>query len=67
MQHWEYYAWFLDTSGGAQSILTDLNREGLEGWELVAVTPHESEQSGPVLVATFKRPIAPTSTVPLVA
>jgi hypothetical protein len=67
MQHWEYYAWFLDTGGGAQSILSDLNREGLEGWELVAVTPHESEQSGPVLVATFKRPIVPAAAAPQIA
>ena len=58
---------FLDTGGGAQSILADLNREGLDGWELVAVTPHESEQSGPVLVATFKRPVMPAPTAPQVA
>ena len=56
MQEWEYHVWYVDTSGEAQSIRDDLNRAGGEGWELVAVAPHEVKVSGPVLVAIFKRP-----------
>jgi len=42
MRKWEYHVRFLDTSTDEQSILDDLNHCGREGWELVAVTPHES-------------------------
>ncbi len=54
--NWEYNVLFLDTSGEAQSILDNLNEQGVDGWELVAVVPRESEISGHGLVAMFKRP-----------
>jgi hypothetical protein len=63
MQKWEYHVWYLDTSLEAQSIRDDLERWGQEGWELVAVTPHESSVSGAVLVAMFKRPTQPASPI----
>ena len=63
---WEYHVWYLDTSMEAESIRDDLDRWGREGWELVAVVPHESSEHGAVLVAMFKREKKETSE-PLVA
>jgi hypothetical protein len=69
MTKWEYYVGDIDTGGGAQSILDDLNRHGEEGWELAAVAPTRVGDERPgLLVAMFKRQAKPDApTEPLIA
>jgi hypothetical protein len=60
---WEYHVSYLDTSA---TIHDELDGWGREGWELVAVTPHESQTTESVLLAIFKRPKKEGASEPLV-
>ena len=55
MSKWDYFVWYLDESVEAESMTSDLNDKGRDGWELVSVAPFESPNAGHKLVAFFRR------------
>jgi hypothetical protein len=55
MPDWDYFPLYIQSDLGADDIMRDLQELGRGGWELVAVTPYETDASE--VVAFFKRPL----------
>jgi hypothetical protein len=57
MPNWDYFTFYLDPTESPSSVQDPLAELGSKGWELVAVAPYSSTDTGALLIAFFKRPL----------
>jgi hypothetical protein len=57
MPNWDYFAYYLDPGKSPADVQDPLVELGSKGWELVAVAPYSSTDTGALLIAFFKRPL----------
>jgi hypothetical protein len=57
MPNWDYFTFYLDPTESPSSVMDPVVELGTKGWELVAVAPYSSTDTGSLLIAFFKRPL----------